>query len=87
MEAGFFFIGAVIGMIVGAVAAGRVAHNQFMPDVDRLNTIEIFGWMLAFNDGRWCVLENKPGGEMKVIGTTQATMREAIDRAMEIKRG
>jgi hypothetical protein len=54
-------------------------------DMNRISAMEVFGWTVAQTNGRWAVLKDN-GGAMKVLGTTEATLRQAIDAAVEIEQ-
>jgi hypothetical protein len=53
--------------------------------MNRISAMEVFGWTVARSNGRWAVLKDT-NSEMKVIGTTQPTLRQAIDAAVQIER-
>lgn len=78
-------VGGLVGIAVGFVLTARLHRSIEADDMDRLTSIELFGWTVAQSNGRWAVLKDN-GGEMKVIGTTQATLRLAIDAATQIER-
>lgn len=85
MEILFLVIALFVGIAIGFVLTLRFYRNTLTDDMDRLTSIELFGWTVAQSNGRWAVLKDN-GGEMKVIGTTQATLRLAIDAATQIER-
>lgn len=85
MEILFLAIGLVAGLLIGFFLTAR-AHSSIMADdMDRITAIELFGWTVAQSGGRWAVLKDADS-EMKVIGTTQPTLRQAIDAATQIER-
>mgnify|MGYP000930239308 CR=1 FL=1 len=75
-----FFIGAILSFVGTANLVKHIATD----DAYRLDNLSLFGWTTACTSGRWAVLK-QVNGEMKVIGTTYATLREAIDTAIEIE--
>ena len=85
MEILFLVIALFVGIAIGFVLTLWFYRNTLTDDMDRITSIELFGWTVAQTNGRWAVLKDN-GGEMKVIGTTQATLRQAIDAAVEIER-
>lgn len=85
MEILFLAVGLIAGITVGFVLTAKAHRSILADDMDRLTSIELFGWTVAQSNGRWAVLKDN-GGEMKVVGTTQATLRQAIDAAVQIER-
>ena len=85
MEILALIVGVLVGITVGFVLTARLHRSILADDMDRITAIELFGWTVAQSNGRWAVLKDN-GGEMKVIGTTQATLRLAIDAATQIER-
>lgn len=85
MEILFLIVGVIGGIVVGFFLTLWFHRSLKVDDMDRITSIELFGWTVAQSNGRWAVLKDN-GGEMKVVGTTQATLRQAIDAAVEIER-
>lgn len=85
MEMLFLIVGVIGGIAVGFFLTLWFHRSLKVDDMDRITAIELFGWTVAQSNGRWAVLKDN-GGEMKVIGTTQATLRLAIDAATQIER-
>ena len=85
MEILFLIVGVIGGIAVGFFLTLWFHRSLKVDDMDRITSIELFGWTVAQSNGRWAVLKDN-GGEMKVVGTTQATLRQAIDAAVEIER-
>ena len=85
MEILFLIVGVIGGIAVGFFLTLWFHRSLKVDDMDRITAIELFGWTVAQSNGRWAVLKDN-GGEMKVVGTTQATLRQAIDAAVEIER-
>ena len=48
---------------------GQSRQGVATEDMDRLTSLELFGWTTAHTNSRWAVLK-QVNGEMKVIGTT-----------------
>ena len=85
MEILFLIVGVIGGIAVGFFLTLWFHRSLKVDDMNRITAIELFGWTVAQSNGRWAVLKDN-GGEMKVVGTTQATLRQAIDAAVEIER-
>lgn len=85
MEILFLIVGVIGGIVVGFFLTLWFHRSLKVDDMDRITSIELFGWTVAQSNGRWAVLKDN-GGEMKVVGTTQATLRQAIDAAVQIER-
>lgn len=85
MEILFLIVGVLVGIAVGFVLTAKAHRSILADDMDRLTSIELFGWTVAQSNGRWAVLKDT-NSEMKVIGTTQPTLRLAIDAAVQIER-
>jgi len=85
MEILFLIVGVIGGIVVGFFLTLWFHRSLKVDDIARLSSIELFGWTVARSNGRWAVLKDN-GGEMKVIGTTQPTLRLAIDAAVQIER-
>lgn len=83
-ELGFLVIGLIVGVIGGVVIEAKARARVLGDDRGRLDAIEVLGWTVAQSNGRWAVLKTT-GDEMKVLGSTQATLRQAIDAATEIE--
>jgi len=85
MEILFLAIGLVAGLLIGFFLTAKAHRGILADDMDRITSIELFGWTVAQSNGRWAVLKDA-AGQMKVIGSTQATLRQAIDAATQIER-
>ena len=85
MEILALIVGVLVGITVGFVLTARLHRSILADDMDRITAIELFGWTVAQSNGRWAVLKDT-NSEMKVIGTTQPTLRQAIDAAVQIER-
>ena len=85
MEILLLIVGVIGGIVVGFFLTLWFHRSLKVDDMDRITSIELFGWTVAQSNGRWAVLKDN-GGEMKVVGTTQATLRQAIDAAVQIER-
>lgn len=85
MEILALIVGVLVGITVGFVLTAKAHRSILADDMDRLTSIELFGWTVAQSNGRWAVLKDT-NSEMKVIGTTQPTLRLAIDAAVQIER-
>jgi len=84
MEWVFAIVAFFIGAVFSFVGTANLARNIATEDRDRLSNLELFGWTTAHTSGRWAVLKQTDVG-MKVIGTTHATLRQAIDAAVEVE--
>lgn len=85
MEIPALIVGVLVGIAGGFVLTVKFLRGLQDEDCARLSCIELFGWTVAQSNGRWAVLKDT-NSEMKVIGTTQVTLRQAIDAAVEIER-
>lgn len=85
MEILALIVGVLVGITVGFVLTARLHRSILADDMDRITAMEVFGWTVAQTNGRWAVLR-VAGDEMKVLGTTEATLRQAIDAAVEIEQ-
>jgi hypothetical protein len=85
MEILALIVGVLVGIAVGFVLTVKFIRGLQDEDCVRLSAIELFGWTVARSNGRWAVLKDTDS-EMKVIGSTQPTLRQAIDAAVEIER-
>lgn len=85
MEILFLIVGVLVGIVVGFFLTLWFHRSLEVDDMDRITSIELFGWTVARSKGRWAVLKDTDS-EMKVIGSTQPTLRQAIDAAVEIER-
>lgn len=84
-ELGFLVIGLILGIVIAFVLTAKAHRNLMSDDMNRISAMEVFGWTVAQTNGRWAVLR-VAGDEMKVLGTTEATLRQAIDAAVEIEQ-
>jgi very-short-patch-repair endonuclease len=71
--------------VIAFVLTAKAHRNLMSDDMNRISAMEVFGWTVARSNGRWAVLKDT-NSEMKVIGTTQPTLRQAIDAAVQIER-
>jgi len=78
-------VGGLVGIAVGFVLTAKAHRNLMSDDMNRISAMEVFGWTVAQTNGRWAVLKDN-GGAMKVLGTTEETLRQAIDAAVEIEQ-
>lgn len=85
MEILALIVGVLVGIAVGFFLTLWFHRSLKVDDMDRITAIELFGWTVAQSNGRWAVLKDT-NSEMKVIGSTQPTLRQAIDAAVEIER-
>jgi hypothetical protein len=85
MEIPALIVGVLVGIAGGFVLTVKFLRGLQDEDCARLSYIELFGWTVAQSNGRWAVLKDT-NSEMKVIGTTQVTLRQSIDAAVEIER-
>ena len=85
MEWIFGIVGLAFGVALGLVITANLARSVATEDMDRLTSLELFGWTTAHTNSRWAVLR-QVNGEMKVIGTTHSSLRQAIDVAVEVER-
>lgn len=84
-ELGFLVIGLILGIVITFVLTAKAHRNLMSDDMNRISAMEVFGWTVAQTNGRWAVLRVS-GDEIKVLGTTEATLRQAIDAAVEIEQ-
>lgn len=84
-EFGFLVIGLILGIVIAFVLTAKAHRNLISDDMNRISAMEVFGWTVAQTNGRWAVL-HVSGDEMKVLGTTESTLRQAIDAAVEIEQ-
>lgn len=85
MEILALIVGVIGGIAVGFGLTVKAHRSILADDIARLSSIELFGWTVAQSNGRWAVLKDT-NSEMKVIGSTQTTLRQAIDAAVQIER-
>jgi hypothetical protein len=81
MEILFLIVGVIGGIVVGFFLTLWFHRSLKVDDMNRISAMEVFGWTVAQTNGRWAVLR-VAGDEMKVLGTTEATLRQAIDAAV-----
>lgn len=84
-ELGFLVIGLILVIVITFVLTAKAHRNLMSDDMNRISAMEVFGWTVAQTNGRWAVLRVS-GDEIKVLGTTEATLRQAIDAAVEIEQ-
>lgn len=84
MEWIFAGIGLFLGLVIGFVTTANIARSIATEDMDRLTSLELFGWTTAHTNSRWAVLKHV-NGEMKMIGESYPSLRQAIDAAVEVE--
>lgn len=82
----FFGLGLMVGAFAGIVTAALVAAPGNNIDTQRLDHLSLFNLQLSNINGRWAVLQNV-NGMLTMVGDSHGSAREAIDAAMEVRRG